>query len=699
MNIFNMHNGMSKNNYRSDIDGLRAIACISVVLFHAFPGILRGGFIGVDIFFVISGFLISSILYRNLFNEKAPGKINIIDFYIRRVRRIFPALIAVLVTTLALGWFVLLPDEYRLLGKHTIGGATYINNLMLYKESGDYFNPSSNEKPLLHLWSLGIEEQFYLIFPLILWLIYKSKLNFVIVLSAFTLLSFFLNKNAVSHNHQTAAFYLPWCRFWELSAGAILAYIIDYHKCALHKIKDKISYFLLSVISKEKQKDLNENVTNNIISAIGLLAIIAGILSIKNDLRFPGAKALIPVLGSLLIIGAGSGAIINKYVLSNRIMVFLGLISYPLYLWHWPFLSLAYICEGWTPELWIRCVAIAIALILAVITYMIIEPPLRYGKHSKTKAFALFMTMLFVGFIGYRVMDTDGFKNRYPELLKINNSEEIEIDNRTNKYKNNYKHFSIYDEYIDNCKLKYSNWNDLDIWTTCAMQNKPGKNNIALIGSSHAAHLFYGLSKLSAKKNNSIALFAMGAQSPFINLKLKEGNFQSWYTRILDAYNYVEKHRNIEIVILADFAENYYFDYENPMEKDFRKVLEKAVIRSLKKLKDRKIIIVLDNPELPINPSKCGLARPYSITKQGASCTFNENETSKNREIHNSVIKAIAKNYTNVKVVDLAELFCSKNKCSPVKKDKLLYLDYNHLNYNGSVYVSSYIYKKIKEFM
>lgn len=260
MNIFNMRIGGGKSNYRSDIDGLRAIACISVVLFHAFPSILRGGFVGVDIFFVISGFLISSILYRHLFNEKAPGKINIIDFYIRRVRRIFPALIAVLVTTLALGWFVLLPDEYQLLGKHTIGGATYINNLMLFKESGDYFNPSSNAKPLLHLWSLGIEEQFYLIFPLILWLIYKSKLNFVIVLSAFTLLSFFLNKNAVSHNHQTAAFYLPWCRFWELSAGAILSYMIDYHKDVLLRIKERLSTYLPNIIFRENKQALNENI-------------------------------------------------------------------------------------------------------------------------------------------------------------------------------------------------------------------------------------------------------------------------------------------------------------------------------------------------------------------------------------------------------------------------------------------------------
>lgn len=567
---------------------------------------------------------------------------------------------------------------------------------MLFKESGDYFNPSSNAKPLLHLWSLGIEEQFYLIFPLILWLIYKSKLNFVFVLSAFTLLSFFINKNAVSHNHQTVAFYLPWCRFWELSAGAILAYIIDYHKDALLRIKERLSTYLPNIIFRENKQAINENFINNALSVIGLLTIIVGILSIKNDLSFPGKRALIPVIGSLLIIGAGSGAIINKYLLSNRIMVFLGLISYPLYLWHWPFLSLAYICEGRTPEIWIRCAAIGIALVLAIITYIIIEPPLRYGNYSKTKAISLFMTMLFVGFIGYRVMDTDGFKNRFPELLK-NKSEKIEIDSHTNKYKNNYKYFAIYDEYIDNCKLEFSNWNDLDVWTTCAMQSKPAQNNVALIGSSHAAHLFYGLSKLSTLDNKSVALFAMGSQSPFINLKIKFGERQSWYTRISDSYNYLEKHKNIKIVILADLGVDYFIDVEDPVEKDFQKIFKKAVIRSLERLKDRKVIIVLDNPALPMDPSKCGISRPYSITKFDSSCTFNEQETSESRELHNAIINDVVKNYPNVRVVDIAKLFCNKSKCSPVQNGELLYLDDGHLNYKGSKYVAPYIYRYIKE--
>ena len=162
--------------YRPDIDGLRAIAVLSVVGFHAFPSWVNGGFIGVDVFFVISGFLISGIIYENL--DK--GEFTFREFYARRIRRIFPALIVVMTACFAFGWFSLLADEYKQLGKHIAGGATFISNLLLWQESG-YFDNSAETKPLLHLWSLGIEEQFYIIWPLLLWLTWKRKFKFFAV--------------------------------------------------------------------------------------------------------------------------------------------------------------------------------------------------------------------------------------------------------------------------------------------------------------------------------------------------------------------------------------------------------------------------------------------------------------------------------------------------------------------------------------
>ena len=253
-------------HYRSDIDGLRAVACLAVVFYHAFPEHLKGGFIGVDIFFVISGFLISSILYKNLFDKDNPGSVNIVDFYIRRVRRIFPALIAVLVTCLVLGYFALFPEEYKLLGKHIFGGSTYISNFILYNESGSYFNVESNAKPLLHLWSLGVEEQFYIVFPLLLWLVYKLNLKFIIFLTIFTVLSFFLNKNGINHGSQSYVFYMPWTRFWELSAGAVLAYAVMFYKDTVVVYKDRVENFLSKLFCREQKE--TKKIINNVISTL-----------------------------------------------------------------------------------------------------------------------------------------------------------------------------------------------------------------------------------------------------------------------------------------------------------------------------------------------------------------------------------------------------------------------------------------------
>ena len=230
------HNSSSINSgsqrslkYRPDIDGLRAIAVISVVLFHAFPdSIFKSGFVGVDVFFVISGFLISTIIFRGM-NERMAGTglakpFSFIDCCSRRVRRIFPSLIFCLLTFLVLGWFVLIPDEYSLFGKHTAGASAYVSNLLLWSEAGDYFQTASQTKPLLHLWSLGIEEQFYLIWPLVLFITYKLNFNIFTLALVGALVSFGFELRSV-HDNPTAAFYSPFLRFWELMAGSLLAWL------------------------------------------------------------------------------------------------------------------------------------------------------------------------------------------------------------------------------------------------------------------------------------------------------------------------------------------------------------------------------------------------------------------------------------------------------------------------------------------
>ncbi|RYY63558.1 MAG: acyltransferase, partial [Comamonadaceae bacterium] len=205
--------------YRPDIDGLRAVAVLSVLGFHAFPQWVKGGFIGVDIFFVISGFLISTIIFGSL-----QGKgFSYAEFYARRIKRIFPALVVVMAATFAFGWYILLPGEWQQLGKHVAAGAGFVSNFAFWGEAG-YFDNAAETKPLLHLWSLAIEEQFYIFWPLLLGLAWKRRWRMLAVIGAVAAASFLLNVSTI-HSHRTAAFYSPLSRFWELMAGGMLAYM------------------------------------------------------------------------------------------------------------------------------------------------------------------------------------------------------------------------------------------------------------------------------------------------------------------------------------------------------------------------------------------------------------------------------------------------------------------------------------------
>lgn len=325
---------------------MRAVAVLSVVLYHGWPNWFVGGFIGVDVFFVISGYLITSIILTQL----ETNDFSITDFYSRRVRRIFPALLLVLVVTLAFGWLTLLSGEFQQVGKHTAAGGSFISNLVLWHESG-YFDNSATTKPLLHLWSLGVEEQFYFLWPLILWLVFKKRMNFLLVTAVIFCISMASNVLTVGTD-PSAAFFSPLTRFWELMAGGIAAY-----------------WHLYRPTWSERQK--------NSASLAGAALLIAGFSLIKPQDLFPGWWAILPVAGVFLLIMAGPSSIINRAILSRKILVSIGLISYPLYLWHWPLLSFGFIIHGEKPTYQIKIALILLAFALAYLTYRYLEVPLR----------------------------------------------------------------------------------------------------------------------------------------------------------------------------------------------------------------------------------------------------------------------------------------------------------------------------------
>lgn len=383
---------MLLSKYRRDIDGLRAIAVISVVVFHAFPDSMPGGFIGVDIFFVISGFLITG----NIINAHNQDRFSLFDFYIRRIRRIFPSLILVMFSVITVGYYILFPTEYKQLGQHAFGGATFIANMILFGESG-YFDTKGNTKPLLHLWSLSIEEQFYLVWPLLLTLDRRYKLNSALTLAIITIISLGLCLFFSRYN-PSYAFFMPHTRFWELAVGGGLAIFL---------MLDKPQY---------KQRVL---FLKNFLSIIGLLLIAYGLGFIKKSDAFPGALTLVPTIGASLVLLAGPTAFLNGKVLGSKVLVSLGLVSYPLYLWHWPILSYSYLLDGGFSNRATKIIAITAAITLAWFTYEYVEKPLRFGSRARAKAGILIALMLGIGGLGFYIYENNGLLCRSISLQAI----------------------------------------------------------------------------------------------------------------------------------------------------------------------------------------------------------------------------------------------------------------------------------------
>ncbi len=365
--------------YRSDIDGLRALAVVAVIIFHYFPTWLPGGLVGVDIFFVISGYLISG----HIVQQMQARRFSLLNFYSRRVRRIFPALIIVLICSLCFGWMVMSVDDFGMLGKHVAGGADFVANLVLWSERGGGAG-ESNFDPMLHLWSLGVEEQFYILWPLLAWAAWRRGVNVLATIAAVSILSMIANM-AIVNIDRVSAFYLPVSRFWELLAGAAL-------------------------VEVERQYGNMPSVLAPFASITGLILLGGSFVLIRVDQMFPGVIALAPVLGAILLIAAGSETAVKRHLFSNRLAIAVGLISYPLYLWHWPLVSFGYVLEGGTPGKGIRIALLALAFLLATLTYLLIEKPIRFGMFKRSQvALPLCAAMAIIGLIGIAIYVWAGY--------------------------------------------------------------------------------------------------------------------------------------------------------------------------------------------------------------------------------------------------------------------------------------------------
>ena len=447
--------------YRADIDGLRAIAVLPVVMFHAFPSVLSGGFIGVDVFFVISGFLISSIMLKELAQERFSYR----TFYARRIRRLVPSLALVLTASVAAGWVALFPHEFASLGRNVAGAAAFVSNFVLYRQSG-YFDSAAEAKPLLHLWSLGIEEQFYLVWPLLLATITPRPRGALLSCILMLAVSFALNVY-VTRTNASEAFYMPFTRWWELMTGAILGWFTVFGAPAF--LYGSVDRFLLAP----------NWIAREIGAAAGLSLILGGTIGMHNSIEFPGWWALVPVSGANLLI-ASKGAWLNRKVLASTPLVAIGIISYPLYLWHWPLLAFARAsAPSGEPSAFVIAGLVAVSFVLAALTYLGIEKPIRFGKWRKTAARPLCAVLMVVGISGIAISYNEGFPKRISDGLRAVIAGELIP-----------KPYSYHDWRIETCFIDDSKSN----WKFAGECYGDGRRPLVMLwGSSTAASIYPAL--------------------------------------------------------------------------------------------------------------------------------------------------------------------------------------------------------------
>ena len=624
-------------HYRADIDGLRALAVLGVVAYHAFPRWLPGGFMGVDVFFVLSGYLITGIILKDLRH----GRFTYREFYARRIRRLFPALATVLIFCLSFGAWLLYSAEYAHLAKHSIAGVLFYANLLSLKEAG-YFDIASETKPLLHLWSLGVEEQFYLLWPpLLLWL-HKKNVSLGKALTLLTLASLALGIT-LSYLRPSAGFYFPFARFWELAAGALLA-------SGRFEIKN----------ITHKQSELA--------GIAGLLLLITSLFLPAREWAFPGFIAILPVLATCLLLSS-QYSFINAKSLSYTPLVWVGLISYPLYLWHWPLLSFATIIESGTPSVFWRVVIVGVSIALSAWTYLIIEKPLR---HHRNPRLPLFLVVLMLGIVAAALVIR--LEKGLPQRLA--QQETSQQDFLWEKWQNTN----------EACRQRVFEMNpklerkDLNY---CLLADTKTAPTMALIGDSHSNQLYWGLAKgLNERGEN---LLQIGGGGGCIGVYSNEPITGVCMELMAEILPMVENTPSIHTLILTSRA--LYIRDMNAYERQLRVSLKRYVAAG------KKVILVLDTPELGFNPKACLHSRPFTLSEkqEKKACEVSKKEVDASRAAYVAATKRAAEGIEQVEIIDAAPAFCVSQTCLGQENGHILYRDDHHLSLYGAEKLGKYI--------
>lgn len=611
----------TKSNYRADIDGLRAVAVLGVLIYHISPKFLSGGFLGVDIFFVISGYLITKHLQEAIHSSN----FSILNFYDRRIRRILPALIVLVIVVAFVGLFVLIPvPEYRNLGQSISATASLCSNVYFYFKS-DYFAGLANETPLLHTWSLGIEEQFYLIWPIGLWLIMRLK---KIQIQKLIVVTFFVSSLYYSQHLATvnpsAAFYWPMSRFWELLAGALL------------------SFNMLPAIKKGS--------FSHLIANISITIIILSFIVFNETMPLPGYLSLLPIVATVLFIHTNQNRnhSIASRCLTTKPALFVGLISYSLYLWHWPILVFMRII--W-PSLSIiqALVAIALSFLSAYLSYKYIEQPIRKRTILKNSSFSVAIPALAALFIfGVGAHTSWGFIERVPQEVRTT---------------------SLY--FAPDPGAWCRVMNDGQFGNT-----KNLKYKILLIGDSHALDICPVLDRIGNEIDIQFITQIRPGCRPY---RSKVGPIQ--IAQCNDIFEKVMTELpNVDAVIMAaswNLAWN-----DGPSD-----IVKIEVANSIQQIASQKpVLIVGDIPAYSENASQCrlraNLLERLGIKVKCDSDAMPRTIANKQQEFILNAIKTI--NDKNIIFLDRLSHFCNDVTCNSMSGKIPFYRDANHLTAIGA---------------
>ena len=654
--------------YRPDIDGLRGVAVLAVVAYHAFPHAVPGGFVGVDVFFVISGFLISS----QLFDSAADGTFSFRDFYVRRLRRLVPALLIVLAATAVLGWFALTPDEFASLRTHLAASTFFGNNLLLWSEAG-YFDGPSELKPLLHLWSLGIEEQFYLVWPLLVWAAWRHGRVLVGAIATIAVVSFLLNLFLVSRGRAVAAFFLPTSRFWELAAGALLA--------ALARP--------VRVVSAQPP-----STTRTLASLLGLAMIVVsvGVLNRETPAAeatsalwsasaagYPGWWALAPTLGTVLIVWAGLSSWSNATLLGSRLLVAIGLVSYPLYLWHWPLLAFMNITELREVPSWFKFTAIALSLGLAWLTYVWIEQPIRRSVTVRTpwRVAALAVPLVAFGSIMVWASITGAIAPPYRTVTRV--------DEPATRSQNELLCKQRFGGGGDYCQLYSAG--DLPVTT-------------AVLGDSHSQALYPGIAaRLSAIGENVVHMGQAGCL-PILNLEqVRVGQpllCVEQTRRIVETVVRDPQIRRVILVFRGALAVSGHslgpealtqarfrmVGTDWPNDVSIREGLRETTTRLL--AAGKHVIVAMPIPELGFQPAEC-TERPLHLQQRPVRqpCATPATAIREHERPFREIVEQLAAEFP-IQVFDPGPRFCDAEQCHAIVAGRVVYFDDNHVGMTGS---------------